>query len=92
MRAARPRGWRSTDFCCDRFETSFQRSKKCDEQQAHADSVYVLFNQYQSNKQSGLSESKMTAASSFIQEDPMPIAKKDLAAMKEKGEIQGVNR
>ncbi len=34
----------------------------------------------------------MTAASSFIQEDPMPIAKKDLAAMKEKGEIQGVNR
>ena len=57
-----------------------------------ADSVYVLFNQYQSNKQSGLSESKMTAASSFIQEDPMPIAKKDLAAMKEKGEIQGVNR
>ncbi len=60
--------------------------------QVTTDSVYVLFNQFQSNKQSGLSQEKMTAASSFIQEDPMPIAKKDLAAMKEKGEIQGVNR
>lgn len=60
--------------------------------QVTADSVYVLFNQFQSNKISGLRKSEMTATSSFIQEDPMPIAKKDLATMKEKGEIQGVKR
>jgi zinc-ribbon family len=56
------------------------------------DSVYVLFNEFQTNKQSGLRQSTMNAASSFITEDYLPIAKKDLLVMKEKGEIQGVNR
>jgi hypothetical protein len=56
------------------------------------DSVYVLFNEFQTNKQSGLRQSTMNAASSFITEDYLPIAKKYLLIMKEKGEIQGVNR
>ncbi len=57
-----------------------------------ADSVYVMPNQFQTNKQSGLSKTEITKASSFIQDEYIPIAKKDLAAMKEKGEIISVNR
>lgn len=57
-----------------------------------SDSVYVLFNEFETNKQSGLRQVKMNEATSFITEDYLPIAKKDLMAMKEKGEIQGVIR
>ncbi|MGG9962884.1 zinc-ribbon domain-containing protein [Ferruginibacter sp. SUN106] len=56
------------------------------------DSVYVIFNKYQSNKKSGLNQSKMTEAGSFIEEEYLPIAKKDLLKMKDKGEIEGVRR
>ncbi len=56
------------------------------------DSVYVLVNQYQTNKQSGLNKSEITKPASFIEDGYLPFAKKDLTAMKEKGEITGVRR
>jgi len=56
------------------------------------DSVYVIFNKFQSDKKSGLTQPKMNDAGSFIEEDYLPIAKKDLLKMKDKGEIEAVRR
>ena len=56
------------------------------------DSVYVLFNKFQSDRQSGLTQSKMNEADSYITDDYLPIAKKDLLKMREEGEIQTVRR
>jgi hypothetical protein len=57
-----------------------------------ADSVYVLFNKFESNKRTGLNQAKMNMPESFIEDEWLPIAKKDLLLMKEKGEIEEVRR
>lgn len=57
-----------------------------------SDSVYVMFNKYQSTARSGLSKNEITAMASFIKEDLSPIAKHDLLNMKTKGEILRVKR
>ena len=56
------------------------------------DSVYVIFNKFQSTKRSGLTKSKMNEADSYIEEDYLAIAKKDLLKMKDKDEIEAVRR
>jgi hypothetical protein len=56
------------------------------------DSVYVLFNKFESNKRTGLNQAKMNMSESFIEDELLPIAKKDLLLMKEKGEIEEVRR
>jgi zinc-ribbon family len=57
-----------------------------------ADSVYVLFNKFESNKRTGLNQAKMNMPESFTEDEWLPIAKKDLLLMKEKGEIEEVRR
>ena len=56
------------------------------------DSVYVLLNQYQTNKKTGLAKKEIQSNSSYLTDGYLPIAKKQLLAMKAKGEITGVNR
>jgi zinc-ribbon family len=60
--------------------------------EVNADSVYVLFNKFESNKRTGLNETKMNMPESFTEDEWLPIAKKDLLTMKEKGEIEEVRR
>jgi hypothetical protein len=54
------------------------------------DSVYVMFNKFEVNKQSGLNKAEMNGASSFTEEESMAIARKTLLGLKEKGEIESV--
>ena len=57
-----------------------------------ADSVYVIFNKFESDKITGLTQSKMNESDSYNEDDYLPIAKKDLLQMKDKGEIRAVKR
>ena len=57
-----------------------------------ADSVFVLINQYETNKRTGLTKKEMTASDSYIQDEYLPIAKSELLKMKASGEIQSVKR
>jgi hypothetical protein len=56
------------------------------------DSVYVMFNQFETNKKSGLSSKEFIQEDSYVQDEYMPFSKSDLLKMKESGEIQGVKR
>lgn len=56
------------------------------------DSVFVLVNQYETNKKTGLRQKEMVASESFIQDEYLPIAKSELLKMKVSGEIQSVKR
>jgi zinc-ribbon family len=56
------------------------------------DSVYVLFNKFETTRQSGLNKAEMNEPGSFSEEEGMAIAKKTLLSLKEKGEIESVRR
>ncbi len=56
------------------------------------DTVFVMLNQFETNNKSGLTKKEMAAASSYIEDEYLPIAKTALLKMKESGEIQGVKR
>ncbi len=55
------------------------------------DTVFVLLNQYETNKSRGLSDIKRKGDQAFIQE-PLPMLKTELKTKLEKGEIIGIDR
>lgn len=55
------------------------------------DTVFVLLNQYETNKSSGLSDIKRKGDLAFIQE-PLPLLKAELKTKLEQGEIIGIDR
>ncbi len=57
-----------------------------------ADSVFVLFNKFETTGQSGLNKAEMNGANSFTEDNGMSIARKNLLDLKEKGDIDGVRR
>jgi hypothetical protein len=55
------------------------------------DTVFILENQYETNKITGLSRLKNKGDEAYIQE-PLPITKGNLKSMLEKGKIQDIDR
>lgn len=55
------------------------------------DTVFILMNQFETNKISGLTELKDKGESNFIQE-PIPMLKSELTAMLERGDIMDIER
>lgn len=56
------------------------------------DSVYVMVNQYQTNKITGLTKKEITAPTSYSEDELLPLSKTELLQMKEKRKILGVKR
>jgi hypothetical protein len=56
------------------------------------DSVFVLVNEYETNKLTGLKKIEMNSPSSFIQDTVLGFSFKELVNMKEKGTINKVRR
>lgn len=55
------------------------------------DTVFIIVNEFETNKVTGLVDLKNKGDEAFIQ-DPLPILKKDLKSMLEKGEIINIDR
>lgn len=56
------------------------------------DTVYVMFNEFETNKKSGLSGKEFVLEDNYLKDGYQPFSKSDLLKMKESGEIQAVNR